>query len=268
MELPEIKIGSLQVSKFILGSNPFSGFSHQGSARDLEMKKYFTVARIKQVLRQAEKLGINTIIARADHHIMRLLLEYWEEGGKLQWLAQTCPELGSIQRGVENAITGGAKGCYVHGGVMDNLYSSRKLEQIPLVIEMIKKAGLVVGIAGHDVRVFSWAEENLDADFYMCSYYNPVSRVQTAEHRPGSFEKYRHEDRLLMAEQIKKLSRPVIHYKVMAAGRNDPVEAFSFVVRNLRDTDAVCVGIYPKEKPDMLETDVRLLIELLNQKGS
>ena len=104
-----IKIGPLTVSRFILGSNPFSGFSHQGSSRDAEMVHYFTTQRIKQVLRDAESLGITAVIARADHHVIRTLMEYWDEGGKLQWLAQTCPGVGPTLKTVQMAIQGGPR---------------------------------------------------------------------------------------------------------------------------------------------------------------
>src|SRR5512136_1343318 len=90
-----IKLGKVKVSRFILGSNPFSGFSHQGDHMDLAMKRYFTTETIKATLKTAEGLGINTLIGRTDHHVMRVLLEYWDEGGRLQWFAQTCPEVGS-----------------------------------------------------------------------------------------------------------------------------------------------------------------------------
>ena len=97
------KIAKLDVSRFILGGNPFSGFSHQTPEADLRMKRWFTAARIKELLFEAERLGINTVISRADHHIMRVLLEYWDSGGTLQWLAQTCPELGSAEQSVPSA---------------------------------------------------------------------------------------------------------------------------------------------------------------------
>jgi hypothetical protein len=62
-----------------------------------------------------------------------------------------------------------------------------------------------------------------------------------------------------MTRLIARLSKPAIHYKVMAAGRNTPAEAFAYVARHLRPTDAVCVGIFTKNKPDMLREDVELL---------
>ena len=84
-----VTIAGVETSRFILGSNPFSGFSHQGTERDVEMKRWYTVARIKETLFEAERLGITTLIARTDFHVIRMLLEYRDAGGKLQWFAQT-----------------------------------------------------------------------------------------------------------------------------------------------------------------------------------
>lgn len=67
------------------------------------------------------------------------------------------------------------------------------------------------------------------------------------------------EDRAIMAQVIQTLSKPVIHYKIMAAGRNDPQEAFSFAARFMRPTDMVCVGVYTKDAPHMLRQDLELL---------
>jgi hypothetical protein len=263
MSLDTVQFGALPVSRLMLGSNPFSGFSHQSVERDLEMRHYFTTANLKAALSSAEALGITTLCARADHHVMRLLMEYRDEGGTLQWLAQTCPELGTIERGVQNAISGGAKACYVHGGVMDNLLANNRLDEVPAAIAMIRDAGLTAGIAGHNPRVFEWAEEHLDVDFYMCCYYNPTSRDKVADHVHGATEWFLAEDRQRMVEVIGKLGKPAIHYKVMAAGRNDPREALAFTAQHLRANDAVCIGVFPKDKPDMLAEDAQILEEEL-----
>jgi len=254
-----VKIGRLSVSRVILGSNPFSGFSHQSPERDAEMRHYYTCSRIKDVLRNAEELGINTVIARADHHIMRVIMEYRDEGGKIQWVAQTCPELGTIERGIMNAVSGGADGCYIHGGVMDFLFANNRLDEVPPAIERIREAGMPAGIAAHNPKVIEWAEKNLDVDFYMCSYYNPTLREKDPEHKSGLTEYFGADDRNTMVALIGKLKKPAIHYKVMAAGRNNPEEAISFVAKHLRPQDAVCIGVYPKDRPDMLRENVALL---------
>lgn len=256
--MEHIQIGKLQLSRFILGSNPFSGFSHQSAEMDERMKHYYTCKRIKQTLSQAEKLGINTVIGRTDFHVIRVLLEYRDEGGKIAWFAQTCPEVGPSDIFIQRAMEAGAAACHIHGGITDHLFSQGRLGETKEVVKMIRDAGMAVGIAGHNPQVFKWAEENIDVDYYMCSYYNPLSRVDTAEHISGQDEYYGDEDRETMAALIKQLSKPAIHYKIMAAGRNDPAEAFDYAAGQMRNCDAVCVGVYTKDFPNMLEEDVKL----------
>ncbi len=61
-----------------------------------------------------------------------------------------------------------------------------------------------------------------------------------------------------MATTIQTLKKPVIHYKVLAAGRNDPKSAFEFAAKNMRNSDAVCVGIFAKDNINMLRDDITL----------
>jgi hypothetical protein len=260
--LGAVQLGHVTVSRLIIGGNPFSGFSHQSTARDHEMRSYYTMERLKETLRRAEAVGIRTHLGRADHFVMRMLLEYWNEGGGIDWIAQTCPEVGTPERGALNGIQGGAKACFIHGGVMDALLAQQRLDTVAPVIEQIRDAGLAAGIAGHDPRVFEWAREHLDVDFFMCSHYNPIKRGATGEHIAGTDEQFLLEDRERMLSVIATLSKPVIHYKIMAAGRNNPREAFAFLARHLRPQDAVCVGVFLKDNPDMLAENARLFSEL------
>jgi hypothetical protein len=256
-------IKHLKVSTFILGSNPFSGFSHQSIQMDDKMRHYFSTAHIKQILHEAEILGVNTFLARTDFHVMRMLMEYRDEGGRLQWFAQTCPEVGDHVVCIQRAKDYGAAACHIHGGVMDNLYAHGKLDEIPAVVDMIHEKGLLAGVAAHNPAVIAWAEDHLDVDYYMCCYYNPIPRHKNPEHVAGTQEYYGEEDREAMTNLIGTLSRPVIHYKILAAGRNEPASAFAFAASKMRANDAVCVGIYPKDTPNMLGDDVALLEQAL-----
>jgi hypothetical protein len=257
--LDTVRIGSHDVSRFILGSNPFSGFSHQGHERDREMVDHYTCARIKELLHQAESLGINTVIARADFHMARTLLEFHNEGGKLQWFGQTCPELGAPEPSLQRVARFGGPACHIHGGYADHLMGKGEMDKLIPTVKYARELGLTVGMAGHMTKTIRWAEENLDLDYYMCCYYHPIDRSKSAEHRAGTNERYRDIDREAMVALIQELDRPVIHYKIMAAGRNDPAEAFGFAARHMRPGDACCVGIHTGDKADMLKEDVELL---------
>jgi hypothetical protein len=222
------------------------------------MVHYYTVARIKETLFEAERLGITGFVARTDFHVMRMLLEYRDDGGKLQWFAQTCPEVGDSEACARRAHRGGAVACHIHGGVMDHLVAQGRAGEVAGAIALIRSLGMKAGIAGHTPAVFEWAERHLDADYYMCCYYNPTPRANDPEHVHGASEEYREEDRRAMTELIATLSRPVIHYKILAAGRNDPEAAFAYCAARMRPQDLACVGFYTGDNPRMLETDIRL----------
>ena len=61
-----------------------------------------------------------------------------------------------------------------------------------------------------------------------------------------------------MTDLIQGLSRPVIHYKILAAGRNDAEQAFAYCASRMRPQDMACIGVFTGDDPRMLETDVRL----------
>ena len=257
--MEQVDFAGLRVSRFIIGGNPFSTVSHQGEVRDLEMRQWYTSARIKATLTDAEANGVTTFLGRADNHIIRLLCEYRDEGGRIDWIAQTTPELSSIERSVSRALSGGANAIFVHGGQTDQMLASGTMTRLPGIIQRIRDAGIPAGIAGHDPDVHRWAEDHLDVDFYMCCYYNPSRRDEQAERDAAAEEMYRDEDRQTMVQTIQQLQRPAIHYKIMAAGRNDPDEAFAFVAAHMRDSDAVCVGVHTKDNPGMVRENVNSL---------
>ena len=149
---------------------------------------------------------------------------------------------------------------------MDHLFAQGKMDEAIPAVEMIRQAGLLAGIAAHNPEVIKWAEKNLDVDYYMCSYYNSESRDEKEEHDTGAEEVFRDKDRKIMTELIQNLSRPVIHYKIMAAGRNDPLQAIAYAVEYMRPCDAICVGIYRGDSPNVLEEDVKLFLAQLRNR--
>ncbi len=89
-QLPKIKLGTLEVSRLILGSNPFWGWSHgnpQGT--DQQMRDYYTDARITAVLDEAADQGITAVWTPCYERWIRLWNEYQKQGGRMKfWIAQ------------------------------------------------------------------------------------------------------------------------------------------------------------------------------------
>ncbi|MHC4201711.1 MAG: hypothetical protein ACYSU0_17125, partial [Planctomycetota bacterium] len=55
-----VAMAGMEVSRFIIGGNPFSGFSHRTSEMSEAQRHFFTTEKIKETLREAEALGVNT----------------------------------------------------------------------------------------------------------------------------------------------------------------------------------------------------------------
>jgi hypothetical protein len=253
-----VKLGDVSVTRFIVGGNPFSGFSHQGPDRSAEMMGYYTVARIKDALRKAEAAGINTCFARTDRHIRRLIREYRDEGGTIQWIGQTASELADQPGTIRAAAAEGAVGVYLHGGLTDHWYAEKKFDCFHAVLDTMRECGVAAGFAGHNPDAHRWMSDHLDLDFHMCSYYDPSPRAASPHHDASADEKWDPADRDHMAALIKTLPRPAVHYKVLAGGNRPADEAFRFLARSMREKDAVCIGHYLKDRPNLIAENVSM----------
>ena len=104
-------------------------------------------------------------------------------------------------------------------------------------------------------------------DFFLCSYYNPSSRRHSAAHDPAAHETFNPADRDRMVELIPTLSVPAIHYKILAAGRTAPREAFAFAASKMRPCDAACVGMFAGDNLDMPADNARMFAAALLDRG-
>ncbi|MCL4215842.1 MAG: hypothetical protein KJ052_02380 [Candidatus Hydrogenedentes bacterium] len=256
-----------EISRFILGSNPFGGYAHQTKERDNEMVDWYTMERVKQCYKKAEAAGITTTVGRTDDFILRALREFRNEGGAIQWIAQTCPGVGTFAHGINTAVRGNAIACFLHGGELDYRVAGGETTEVFDAIKMIKDHGMLAGCAGHCTDTIQWAADNLDLDFFMTCYYNPDDRRNQANRNYDVPEYYGSEHRDAMCALIQQLPAPAIHYKVLAAGRNDPAEAFAYVATKMRPLDACCVGMFLKDDPDMIQKDIDFFEGALGEAG-
>src|SRR5579884_2955978 len=59
VQVPKMKFGTAEVSRLVLGTNPFYGYSHYSPNLDFSMREWYTPDRICQTIRQATEYGIN-----------------------------------------------------------------------------------------------------------------------------------------------------------------------------------------------------------------
>ncbi|MCF6331672.1 MAG: hypothetical protein L3J11_00195 [Draconibacterium sp.] len=92
------------------------------------LKTYFTNEKIWETFRLCEACGINTAIVRTAADTIKVMNKYWKLGGKIQWLAQTCPKDDDVISNSQWAIDSGASAVYIQGNIADRWLSAGRLD--------------------------------------------------------------------------------------------------------------------------------------------
>jgi len=257
--LPTVDFCGLTVTRLIIGANPFGGFSHQTKERDQEMVKYYTPERIKETWARAEAAGINTMITNNETpHVINTTQDYLSHGGPLQWICQTANRSNSnMFDAVDKAVAIGAKALYFHGGLVDNLYKARDEKTVRAWVEHARKYRVPVGVAGHAPETHYWVDGMKLVDFHVVCFFNCGSL------HSGKGHKFKLADCFAAAECVRKIQKPCIGYKIMAAGRIDPAMAFEFAFDRIKPGDVVNVGMHRGDKDAMVEENVGIVKKLL-----
>ena len=243
---PMGKIGNLNITKMICGGNLISGHAH---SRDLEyvsslLRHYFTDEKIFETWQICEECGINTAILRLDDMVIRLINKYWDErGGKLQWIVQVKPktaDLKTFKTDIRMAIDNGAVGAYVQGNVGDSLVKSGHVDLIGEAVEFIKENGAIAGIGGHELAVpIACEKAGLNPDFYMKTLHSSDYWSFTPERVKDNVWSTTPEKTIAF---MKKVDKPWIAFKVLAAGAFEPRDGFKYAFDN--GADFICVGMF------------------------
>jgi len=250
--LPTVKFCGLDVTRLIIGANPFGGFSHQSQERDREMIAYYTPERIKETWVRTQSAGINTMITNNETpHVIQTTAEYLAEGGPLQWITQvSCRSYPNMQSAIDRAVEIGCKAAYLHGGVVDNFFKEKDEKSLREYVQHGQSLGIPMGVAGHKPEVHDWVNSIALVDFHVVSFFNCGSLHN------GRGHKFKLADMFPAVECIQRLAKPCIGYKIMAAGRIDAAMAFEFAFDNIKPTDVVNVGMHRGDKDDMVEENV------------
>lgn len=241
--LPTIRFGTLEVSRLILGSNPFWGYSHKSAQLDEEMRRHHTDERIMQILDEAADCGLTALASPPDERWLKLWARYKGEGGRLPiWISQCHGEPGQIPDEIDRSIKAGARAIFIQGLRVEEQFGRGRFDTLRAWIERIKAAGLPAGAAAH------WPEVHLELqrrefplDFHYQCFYN-VSKGET--YGPAEREK--------AVSTIERLNKPVVAYKILGAGRLPASEGFEYAFNHIKRKDGVCVGIYAREAIDQI----------------
>lgn len=283
--LPTVALGSHRVTRMIVGSNPVYGYSHVNRQYDLHMMEWFSDDRIVKFLLDCEGSGINTWQASYNDRMPQQFPRIRGAGCNIQWicLAASWHLDPKLPRTIEAVVDGtiqcaqaAAKmkpiGIAFHGWATDLLYREQKLDRVKEFVDRVHDLGIAAGISTHNPVILDALEsKGWDNDFYMASLHYLSRRPDDWKRDIGSTpfgEVYIASDPPKMCDAVRRVKKPCLVYKVLAAGRQcgSPKAvraAFDFVYGNIKPIDATIIGLYPKFYPDQIAEDTRMVREIL-----
>lgn len=226
-----------------------------GPHTDRHMKEYFTVDRTVQFYRECEQAGINTLQFSPSADLLEALRRSRQEGSKMHRILLFSDRVKLKPIVSETQPIAVAH----HGGVTDKLFGQGKSDQVHDFVKAVHDLGLLAGVSAHNPDCIKQiADEGWQVDFFMTCFY-----FLTRASVPGALEKippiqtleftypFVKDDPKVMTQVIRQVRQPCLAFKILGAGRlcktqETVQEAFRFAFANIKPTDAVIVGMYPR----------------------
>ncbi|MGA2114229.1 MAG: hypothetical protein ABSH56_05705 [Bryobacteraceae bacterium] len=264
VQVPKMKFGGVEISRLVLGCNPFGGEAHYNANFRAFMREYFTEDRVCAVMHQCNRFGINAFNATGR---ARFLQRFEAEGGKMHFIAQ-----GGQTPLEEEVKTLKPLALYNMGEVVDRAFQTDTMDDIREWCKRARDLGVVVGVGTHKPEVIALVEEqNWDVDFYAGCVYNRTRtddewrQVLKGEIMEMSREIYLQSDPPRMYKVMRQTSKPCFAFKVLAAGRIPDAgveQAFRTAFESLKPIDGVFVGVCPHIKDEVRE-DAEIVHKIL-----
>jgi hypothetical protein len=261
--LPTVKFGKTEVTRLIVGTNPFMGYSHFNGILDRFMRDWYTEDRRAEVLHNCERAGINTWQLHYHKDTITMLERHRAEGGKLNTFLLSDFEMHKDFSMIPGLAKLGFIGMAHHGNRTDEAFRAKDMSRVHEFTRRVRDTGAMVGVSTHNPEVVDWIESaGWDLDYYMTCMYRvsrtaDEARALLGGERPLG-ETFLEKDPERMTAVVRKTRRPCLAFKVMGAGRNgwapEQVEAaFRFAYRNIKPSDAVIIGMCPRFKDEIAE---------------
>ena len=237
-----------KVSKLIIGDNPMTGHSYiQDQITGKDMYNYYSTENIKIALRKMEALGYNTMLPLATPFMIKILQDYENEGGNLQYIWQPYMPMNQKVSMMMMKDLKGTIGVYHQGTTTDEYYETGRINLIHEQIKQYREMGIPVGLGTHRPDVIELSEkEGWDVDFYLACMQNArrgregePSGFITGKSKMGLL--FYPEDRPVMLETLKKVTKPIITYKIFAGGQ-------MFVEKTKEEKRELIKGVYEEGK--------------------
>jgi len=256
MTFPTTHIGHLELSRMLIGTNPFYGYSHFSRAKDTWLKRYFTPQRIYEVIEACARQGLNGVLSGAGTHFKTGLQPILEEverttGVHVVWIGTPAGRaLEELLEEIRAAADQGVQICMPHQMYSDNMLvpNQGRLIGYEQAAQLIRDLGMVPGVSTHRPEAITTCDQ---AGYDVAAYiqpYNPIGFLCPLETD-------------WVRRIISGTNKPVIVIKPLAAGRVLPPTGLNFCYSTIKPIDTVCVGMFSVEE---VEEDVNLARSIIS----
>jgi hypothetical protein len=259
LQVPKMKFGNAEVSRMVLGVNPFYGFAHYNNTLAAMMKEWYTPDRVCDVMHQCTRFGINAFnyvqLDRGPQDWARFVAE----GGKMHLVIQ-------VTAGVDSAqLVKDLKPLALQrqGEVVDKAFQNGEMATVKEWCKQARDLGVMVGVGTHKPEVIDLVEsEGWDVDFYAGCVYNRTrtasewKQVLNGQIMEMANDIYMQSDPPRMYAAMRKTRKPCFAFKILAAGRltdSGVRQAFRTAFESIKPNDGVYVGMFPRVKDEVRE---------------
>jgi hypothetical protein len=257
IKVPKVKFGKVEISRLVLGVNPFYGYAHYNQILSNVMREWYTTAKVVEVLQQSEKYGLNAFNYVHSDRAQADWERYRAEGGRMHLICQgTTDDPAELVNAVKPMAV------FVQGERTDNAFRAGRMDTIRDYCKKLRDLGVtMVGVGSHIPEVLAMVEEQgWDVDFYAgCVYNRRRTAGELRELLGGELpempsEVYLQDDPPRMYKVFQQTPKPCFAFKIMAAGRvRSPEAAFKLAFGSIKPTDFVIVGMFPRIKDEVKE---------------
>jgi hypothetical protein len=264
-EFPRTMIEDLSVSRMIIGSNWFLGYSHTSGAKDKQILAMLGAKQMADILEVFLKAGVDTLMAPfyppshgPQHQGLCDAIKDAQDRTGRKLIVIATPGINTAespdadaenQKTFDTMAANGASVCLPHTSSTDAMVDvrARKIRNMDRICAMIRQRRMIPGLSTHMPEAIVYADEtDLDIGTYI-AIYNAIGFLMHIE-----------------VDWIHKLiwrcKHPVLTIKPMAAGRLLPLVGLAFVWSTIRDCDMVTVGtMTPDEAKELIEISLSIL---------
>jgi len=259
-EFPRTTVGGVSISRLIIGTNWFLGYSHSSVAKDKFITNFQTRNKIADTLEVFLEYGIDSVMGPPSDLLYEAIQEAQDRIGR-QLISILTPTFNILpggpqelepERVFDHCQALGATFCLPHQCVTDVLLDRmyNQIRDIDFYTKMIRERGMVPGLSTHSPDTIVIADKSgADVETYI-QIYNASGFLM-------------HVEIDWIMRIINGAQKPVMTIKPLAAGGLLPAVGLTHVWNTIRDQDMVTIGT---TTPDEAREVIDISLDVLNRR--